>query len=172
MAFIKKNNSTKRAPKGRIPAIKVDTSGFRYHTWSGICRGIWLVLTGLSYGWKTGWVHNAHSTEVPKVSELLKKNKKIKAPSLCQRLCGSLLMCWTDAAYSCIIPSSWSNLPEGLAFAYRTTEISLKIAFLSKGSERDHTFLEILCHFFRECQFRPNVSRNRSNSTIHSLRPT
>jgi len=40
----------KHALRHEITQRTYDIAGLRYHIWSGTCRGIWLVLTGCSYG--------------------------------------------------------------------------------------------------------------------------
>ena len=63
-----KNSSMKQAPKGRMPAIMVQTTGCMYHTCVGTCLGIWLVLTGCSYGcflYPKKYPRNTRGREIP-----------------------------------------------------------------------------------------------------------
>ena len=46
--LIKKNNSTKHAPNGKIPPQRAVMNGCRYHGWEGICLGMLDVTTGYS----------------------------------------------------------------------------------------------------------------------------
>eukprot|EP00438_Fugacium_kawagutii_P021657 Skav223785 [mRNA] locus=scaffold575:275931:285484:- [translate_table: standard] len=43
-----KKSSVKTAPKGRTPPTKMVKDGLINHDCTGICRGIWFVLTGSS----------------------------------------------------------------------------------------------------------------------------
>lgn len=43
-----KKSSVKTAPNGSTPPTMIVKAGFINHDWTGICRGIWFVLTGSS----------------------------------------------------------------------------------------------------------------------------